>query len=130
MNEMEALENFVEAGKKAKHLDKNLRALGYGENPYWEIFGAIADGIYHLIGEKTEMFEDSVTHRIFDNEFLNPHESAVELLKGKRSSWDVKQIVCKDVYDILADEAKKRDIDPNRMARVIISEWALGHLLK
>lgn len=129
MNEMEALENFVEAGKKAKHLDKNLRALGYGENPYWEIFGAIADGIYHLIGEKTEMFEDSVTHKVFENEFMNPHEGAVELLKGRRS-LDIKHIVCNEVYAVLESEAKRLGIDVNRMAKVIISEWALGHLLK
>lgn len=58
----DALQNLIRAGMQARELDEKLRESGYGNTPYSLIYGEIADAIYAITGEHTEMFEHSVTH--------------------------------------------------------------------
>ena len=72
------ISNLVDVAEKAIALDKPMKDAGYDDNPYFTIYGHIADALYHLIGEKTNMFDDSITYCILNNSDLD-HNSRVQI---------------------------------------------------
>jgi len=62
MNEIrDALSRLVKAAMRAKAMQEHYLKVGVDDQPWFEIWGDILDGIYALIGEHTETFEESVT---------------------------------------------------------------------
>ena len=78
-NIRDALLRNVEAGTELLRLHKVMDDAGYHENPYWDNYSTVADGIYKLIGEHTETFEESVTFLALTAPFLTL-ERRVEML--------------------------------------------------
>jgi len=56
-----AMQLLVESHRIAQKTDDKLREIGYGDTPYGEIAGRIADAIYYMLGEHTGTFTESVT---------------------------------------------------------------------
>ena len=56
-----ALLREVEAGVELYKMHKAMQEIGIKDDPFWNSFATVADGIYHLIGENTETFEESIT---------------------------------------------------------------------
>ena len=56
-----ALLREVEAGVELYKMHKAMKEIGVKDDPFWNGFVSVADGIYQLIGEKTETFEESIT---------------------------------------------------------------------
>lgn len=53
--------NLVSAALHAKTMDEAMQKLGYDKNPYFTIYGEIADAIYGLLREHTDTFNESIT---------------------------------------------------------------------
>ena len=58
----DALLRLVKAARGAKELQESYAKVNLDDNPAFNIYADIADGIYCLIGEHTEKFEDSTTY--------------------------------------------------------------------
>lgn len=85
-NIKDALLRMVRAARNAKRLQETYLKNGLDDNAAFQIYGDIADGIYYLIGEHTETFDDSATHRAltvpaFDDE----HRVRLLMIEYKRN---------------------------------------------
>ena len=79
------LTRLVKVARKAYKTDLALQQLGYDETPYFDIYGEILDGIYELLGEKTDTLEESYTYQfVIFNDYLPPEQAAKELMKEYR----------------------------------------------
>lgn len=78
-NIKDALLREVEAGRNLFNLHQAMDACGFADNPFWDNYAIVADGIYDLIGEHTETFEESVTHLALTAPFLT-NERRTEML--------------------------------------------------
>ena len=77
-----AIARFVSAGMKAKHLHEQYLHNDLNVDPPFEIWGEILSGLYDLIGEETETFEESVTHLAMTAPLLS-EERRVKMLYSR-----------------------------------------------
>lgn len=71
--------NLVDAGLMAKKMDKAMQDAGFDNNPYFEIYGCVAQAIYYLLGEDRDDFENSLAdYSLSDN--LHSREERVKFL--------------------------------------------------
>lgn len=69
-NVKDALLREVDVCREMLKLHDAFASCGYYENPYWDNFSTAADGIYKLIGEHTETFEESITYLVLTAPYL------------------------------------------------------------
>ena len=122
----DVMTRMVKTYKTARNADDALRSVGYEGTPYAEIAGSIADAIYYMLGESTEKFDDSVTAKTLDNEYLSEEEQVNLLLavcKKNESSLNLND----HVKEALRDAAEKRGVNTNSMISIILSEWVIRH---
>ena len=125
MNTTQILTHLIRAGRDALHLEKTLNSLGYRETPYFNLYGEITDAIYGILGEETDTVEDSLAHAAL-NDCLTPDEICAERLAAT--------IPCpvpdlpEPVTEVIAEAAKARNMKPENMIRLILSEWAMKEL--
>ena len=81
-----ALLRLVKACRESRKLDQALISLGYDNTPYFSILGNILDGIYYLIGDKTETLEESVAYQALNNDSLTDSECVALLLQKHERS--------------------------------------------
>ena len=81
-NIRDALLRDVDACREMLKLHDAMASCGYPENPYWDTFATMADGIYKLIGEHTETFEASITHLALTTPYLTV-DRRVEMLMAE-----------------------------------------------
>lgn len=77
-----ALLRDVEATRNLLDASNAMEALGYPNNPFWTNYMNVADGIYKLIGEKTDTFEESITYLALNAPYLT-NERRVEMLMAE-----------------------------------------------
>ena len=77
-----ALLRDVEATRNLLNASNAMEALGYPNNPFWTNYMNVADGIYKLIGEKTDTFEESITYLTLNAPYLT-NERRVEMLMAE-----------------------------------------------
>lgn len=77
-----ALLRDVEAARNLLNSSNAMEALGYPNNPFWTNYMNVADGIYKLIGEKTDTFEESITYLALNAPYLT-NERRVEMLMAE-----------------------------------------------
>ena len=77
-----ALLRDVEAARNLLDASNAMESLGYPNNPFWTNYMNIADGIYKLIGEKTDTFEESITYLTLNAPYLT-NERRVEMLMAE-----------------------------------------------
>ena len=77
-----ALQRDVEACRDLLKLHKVMEACDYKDNPFWNNYATVADGIYKLIGEHTDTFEESITHLALTTPYLT-NERRVEMLMAE-----------------------------------------------
>ena len=77
-----ALQRDVEAARNLLYASNAMEALGYPNNPFWTNYMNVADGIYKLIGEKTDTFEESITYLTLNAPYLT-NERRVEMLMAE-----------------------------------------------
>ena len=70
---------LIRAASKAMRMDQGLTDDGYPTNPYGDIFNDLSDAIYHLIGECSHHFEDSLTYIVLHTDAITD-DSKVQLL--------------------------------------------------
>jgi len=75
----EVLKKMIRASEKARKIDAVLKPLGYSDNPFFDIFGDIADAVYSLVGEKKDNFEESATYWALTGDVL-PEEDKLDIL--------------------------------------------------
>ena len=63
--------NLVDAGLMAKKMDKAMQDAGFDNNPYFEIYGCVAQAIYHLLGEDGDDYENSLADYSLSDAFHN-----------------------------------------------------------
>jgi len=63
--------NLVDAGLMAKKMDNAMRDAGFDENPYFYIYGCVAQAIIHMLGETEKDFEDTIACRALSDNFNN-----------------------------------------------------------
>ena len=61
------LKDLIAAGVLANKMDNMLNEAGFCSNPYFSIYGHIADAIYKLVGEHTDTFEESETYLVMNS---------------------------------------------------------------
>ncbi len=79
-NIRESLTSSVTAALAARALDESFRDAGYENNPYWTLYGHIADSIYALLGETASPFTGSVTHCVLSAPDLTVEQRVDALL--------------------------------------------------
>ena len=75
----DALLRMVRAGMKTKAMQEKYLEIGMDDQPWFDIWGDILDGIYFLIGEHTQTFEESTTYIVMDAPILS-EERRVKML--------------------------------------------------
>ena len=75
----DALLRLVKAGRTAKTMQEAFVTVGLKDNALFDIYGNILDAIYAIVGERTETFEESVTHLAMTAPILTD-ERRMELL--------------------------------------------------
>ena len=125
----EAIAKLVRAWKQANKLDETYVNLGFGENPYADIAGHIADAIYCMLGEKTMTYDESVTATLLENNSLSVDECAGLLFteyENHRESPSLPEL-SPHINGFLSRSAKKRGVSTTAMIRTILGEWVLRH---
>ena len=82
-----ALQREVEAARDLLKIHKVMDACGYPENPFWDNYAAVADGIYKLIGEHTDTFEESITHLALTTPYLTVDRRVEMLIAEYRKNF-------------------------------------------
>ena len=77
-----ALLRDVEVARNLLDASNAMESLGYPNNPFWTNYMNVADGIYKLIGEKTDTFEESITYLTLNAPYLT-NERRVEMLMAE-----------------------------------------------
>ena len=117
------LENLVITGRKAYKLDREMHDLGYDNNPYFDIYGGIADAVYHILGEKCD-FENSAASAFLSDQNTSDKQcteglfSVYQFRNGKPELSDA-------TMKTLHEEAERNGIQLNDMIGLILAEWAL-----
>ena len=62
--------NLVDAGLMARKMDTAMQDAGFYENPYFEIYGCVAQAIIHMLEEEKD-FEDTIACRALSDNFNN-----------------------------------------------------------
>ena len=75
----DALLRDVVACRDLLKIHDALEKCGPRRDPFWKNFMETADGIYKLIGEKADTFEQSVTHLVLTAPYLT-NERRTEML--------------------------------------------------
>lgn len=68
--------NLVDAGLMAKKMDKAMQDAGFDNNPYFEIYGCVAQAIIHMLGEEEIDFEDTKAEYVLSDKFHQLSEVA------------------------------------------------------
>lgn len=77
-----AMTNLVKAARSLWRLDKRLHEIGFETSPTFRIYGNIADGILHLVGEPNcENCDAPITFLLLENEDISDEQCAQFLLK-------------------------------------------------
>jgi hypothetical protein len=79
MNEVSILTRLVRIASKALNLSRAFDNAGYSHNPYFDIYGEIAETIYDLLGEETDEYTKSMTYRVLTSELFTDSQR-VEIL--------------------------------------------------
>ena len=74
--------NLVDAGVRARKLDEAMKNAGFDDNPYFEIYGCVAQAIYSLLDEHTENYEDSIADYSLSDKLHGIQERVDVLLKA------------------------------------------------
>ena len=90
-NIRDALLRDVDVCREMLKLHDAMASCGYPENPFWDNFSTAADGIYKLIGEHTETFEESITNLALTAPYLT-NERRVEMLMAEyKKNFPIKE---------------------------------------
>ena len=120
-------EKLIAAWQKAKTVDDCMSDLGFESTPLFEIAGHIADAIYYMLGEKTNIFDESVTAtnltRMDEAIDFSVSDCADVFLSEYRKKNQA--VISKSVVDSINEAAAQMGIDYSAMVKVILCEWAL-----
>lgn len=72
----DAMTSLVRAAKEAQRMDQFMIQQGYGNTPYAQIYGNIADAVYHLLDENVESFGGSLAERVLEDPGLSEEQCA------------------------------------------------------
>ena len=123
MNKEKVFVHLVKAGRDAYHLEQKLNGLGYRETPYFNLYGEISEAMYHMLGEKTDSFEESITHAAV-HDMLTTDEECAEHLAGL-CEHDAEMIQIPEATKrTIVETAEARGMEPFTLVKIILSEWA------
>ena len=117
------LEHLTTAGRKAYCLDREMHSLGYDNNPYFDIYGGIADAVYTILGEKCD-FDQSAASAFLSDQSTSDRQcteglfSVYQFRNGKPELSDA-------TMKTLQEEAERNGVQLNDMIGLILAEWAL-----
>ena len=75
-NMKDALMRIINVAIEAKNIDEELSKHGYPDSPYAKFFGELAEGLYILVGEHSETFEESSTYAVMTAPFMDSERRA------------------------------------------------------
>lgn len=75
----DVLSRLVKAGRKIKRMQEAYVDVGLNDTMLHDAYGEICDAVYHLIGEETEKFTESVTYIAMETPLLT-EERRTEML--------------------------------------------------
>lgn len=122
MNTKSVLTHLIRAGRDALHLENTLSDLGYRETPYFNLYGEIADAIYAMLDEHTDI-ENSKAVAVL-NDVFTPDEICAEELASLVNVPDIPD----SAMDVISEAAARRGMDPSKIVRLILSEWAMKEM--
>ena len=117
------LDHLVSAGRKAYKLDRKMHDIGYDHNPYFEIYGEIADAVYNILGERC-IFEESATAMAFANQHISDAQCADGLFTVYQHRNEPAELSGATMRT-LQEEADRKGIQVQNMINIILAEWAL-----
>lgn len=120
----EALIRMVHVARKTMELDNMFMKLGYDNTPYFDIHGTIIDAIYHLIGERTNSLDESVTYQTIHDEDMTDDQRVEHLLASAKADTELTITVPTRTLSVIKEDAAKRTIDYRKLVNLILSEWA------
>lgn len=117
------LESMVYAGRKAYKLNKEMNNLGYGDNPYLDIYSGIADAIYCFLGESCD-FEESAT-AVYLTDLNTSDEQCIAGLFAVHAARNSEPQLSDTTMEILRHEAEQKGIPVQNMISLILAEWVM-----
>ena len=117
------LERLTVAGRKAYQMDREMHNLGYDHNPYFDIYGGIADAIYNILGERCD-FDDSATTGLLSDQNTSDQQCADGLFAAYQFRNGPVEL-SDATLNTLQDEANRKGMQVQDMINLILAEWAL-----
>ena len=122
MDTKNVLTHLIRAGRDALHLENTLTDIGYRETPYFNLYGEIADAIYAMLDEHTDIEDSKAVAAI--NDIFTPDEICAEELASLVSVPNIPDTT----MEVISEAAAGRNIEPSTMIRLILSEWAMKEM--
>lgn len=122
MDTTKILTHLIRAGRDALNMENQLRQLGYDSTPYYGLYGEIAEAVYCIMGEKTESFDESVTHAAMHDPCTTDKQCAEALTAMLAQEPEVD--LSDATKEILMEVSTEKGIELPKLLKLIISEWA------
>lgn len=124
MDKKKVFVHLVKASRDAYHLEQTLNSVGYTETPYFNLYGEISEAMYHMLGEKTDTFDESITHAAVHDVFTTDEQCAEQLAELCEHNAEIIQIP-EATKKTIVEAAQARGISPFTLVNIILSEWAV-----
>ena len=85
-NVRDALLRMVKSAKKLKRMADAFDAAGIGSETLFSCYGDVIDAIFHLIGEKTDTYENSWTCLVMNTGSLSDDRAVALLMNAYRKN--------------------------------------------
>ena len=124
----DAMIRFVRAWRISHAADKKFLEMGFVEGPFFDISGNIADAIYAMLGENTDLFEKSFTYKVLTDESLSLDQCADKILArcNDLDAWSSGSTRISDcILESLREESARMKIGIGALIQTILGEWAL-----
>lgn len=125
MNIKKVLTHLIRAGRDALHLEESLKEFGYGDTPYYNLYGEISEAVYAMLGEETDTIDESITAKAM-NDYCTSDEICAENLAEicEKNLSDGRLTVPESARRVIEEAAKKRGIEYASLVSLILCEWA------
>lgn len=128
MDMKKAFTHLVKAGRDAMHIESTLENIGYRSTPYFNLYSDICDALYAMLGEDTELFEQSETYAAIHDIYTPDEIVADGLVKLWDSAVGARMGIPDTTRMMIEESARERGVETASMVKLILSEWATKQL--
>ena len=104
----DAILRIVEAAMKAKELDVNLTDAGYGNTPYFFIYGKLEEALLLLAGEEETNFEDTTVYTALTTPMLQNERRAAMISYTRQNNFSKDREVEQPKPNLISEDEMRK----------------------